>query len=203
MTLIEKLIHQLAKQKNSPILFNPYLNQDLASNLKHYLELMTEISGKRVLLVGEAPGYKGCKHTGIPFSSGSVFQEIKHPLIKQLRKKVVLKQIESENTASIVWRYLCNCSVTPLFWNAFPFHPHPKNSPNLNRAPNQTEIKKGIPYLTHIQKIFRAEVIVGIGRSGTKAAQLAFPDLEIEYIRHPSHGGKSEFISGCSKILEG
>jgi len=201
MTLVEKFINFLKQQKNSSVLFNPYLSPDLANNLKLYLELMIKTSARRVLLVGEAPGYRGCKHTGIPFTSGGVFQEIKHPLINQLRKKLVLEQIESENTASIVWRYLSDCAITPLFWNAFPFHPHPKNKPNQNRAPNQTEIKKGVNYLVHLQNIFKAEVIAGVGRNGTKAAQLAFPELNIEYIRHPSHGGKTEFISGISKIL--
>ncbi|MBT4289053.1 MAG: uracil-DNA glycosylase [Deltaproteobacteria bacterium] len=202
MTSIEKFINLLSQQKNSSVLFNPYLNPNLANNLNLYLDLMIKIQVKRVLLVGEAPGYKGCKHTGIPFTSGGVFQEIKHPLLKQLKKKLVLEQIESENTASIVWRHLSNYNITPLFWNAFPFHPHPKNSPNQNRAPNQTEIKKSVNYLIQLQKIFRAEVIAGVGRNGTKAAQLAFPDLIIEYIRHPSHGGKTEFISGISKILD-
>ena len=201
MTSIDQFINLLKQQKNSSVLFNPYLNPDLANNLRLYLDLMINTPDRRVLLVGEAPGYKGCKHTGIPFTSGGVFQEIKHPVIKQLKSKLVLEQIESENTASIVWRYLSNCSITPIFWNAFPFHPHPKNSPNQNRAPNQTEIKKGVNYLIQLQNIFKAAVVAGVGRSGTKGAKLAFPDLEVEYIRHPSHGGKTEFISGISKIL--
>lgn len=201
MTLIDQFIRQLKQQKNSSILYNPYLNSDQVNNLKHYLDQMLTIVGKRVLLVGEAPGYKGCKHTGIPFTSGGIFQEIDHPIINQLKEKIMINQLESENTASIVWRHMVNCQVTPLFWNAFPFHPHPQDKPNQNRAPSRMEIKKGLKYLVNLQKIFKAEIIAGVGKVGTNAAQLAFPDFEIEYIRHPSFGGKSKFISGSNLIL--
>ena len=201
MTLIDKFIQRIKQQKNTAVLYNPYLNSDLAHNLKCYLEQMMKIQGKRVLLVGEAPGYKGCKHTGIPFTSGGVFQEIDHPLINQLKDKITINQLESENTASIVWRHMVNCHLTPLFWNAFPFHPHPQNKPDQNRAPTQIEINKGLGYLINLQEIYQAEVIAGIGKVGTNSARRAFPDFNIEYIRHPSFGGKSKFITGSNLIL--
>ena len=68
---IPRFIRTLRKKENSDTITNPYRRKALADNLGFYLEQMSQIKGKCVLLVGEAPGFKGCLHTGIPFSSGT------------------------------------------------------------------------------------------------------------------------------------
>lgn len=201
MNSIEEFITELTKQPNSSTVCNPYLNQDVADNLRLYLSAMLQVEGKRVLLVGEASGYKGCKITGIPFTSGKAFEKFNHPLLKTIGSHLKLVKVESENTATIVWEYLSKKSVTPLFWNAFPFHPHPNGNEHKNRAPTGEEIEIGIKHLRKLHSIYRPEVVAGIGSKGVECTKRAFPEKNIVYIRHPSFGGKSEFIDGMDRII--
>lgn len=64
----EQLIERLAgvSDQDCPMQ-NPYRNEVCRYNLKHYLDYL---SGRRVdiMLIGEAPGYRGCALTGIPFT---------------------------------------------------------------------------------------------------------------------------------------
>lgn len=201
MSSIDHFITELTKQKNTSTVFNPYLDQDIAHNLRLYLDAMIKMKGKRVLLVGEAPGYKGCKITGIPFTSGKAFERFEHPLFKEIVSQLKLSKIESENTATIVWEYLSKKKSTPLFWNSFPFHPHPKNNRNKNRAPTSGEVESGVNHLKRLYSIYNPKIIAGIGEKGVQCARKAFPEIDIIYIRHPSFGGKSEFINGMDTII--
>jgi len=153
------------------------------------------------LLVGEAPGYRGCRETGIPFSSSNLLLTSNHPFIRRIRKKIKLDTDIKESTANIVWQYLEDAPSVPLFWNAYPFHPHRKNENQSNRKPNATEIKQGIHYLQMLGEIFRLDRVAGVGRSGVQAAEKAFPKKDIIYIRHPSYGGKNDFITGMTRFL--
>ena len=202
MQSISEFIQKLQSHDDTAIVSNPYLITSIANNLRVYLDSMLKQKGKRILLVGEAPGYKGCKITGIPFTSGDVFETIEHPFLKKIRKKITLKNIEKENTASIVWRYLATKEITPLFWNSYPYHPHPQDDKNKNRAPKAQEIEQGVVYLRGLKELFKPKVIAGIGNSGVKCAKLAFPEWEVFYIRHPSFGGKADFIKGMDKLLD-
>jgi hypothetical protein len=67
MNDIEDFVIDLTKKRNTATVSNPYLKKDVADNLHRYLVAMHKMKGKRILLVGEAPGYKGCGITGIPF----------------------------------------------------------------------------------------------------------------------------------------
>jgi len=201
MNTIEEFINELKTHPNTHTVSNPYLNSGAAKNLRLYLDLMLKIDGKRILLVGEAPGYKGCKITGIPFTSGKVFENVNHPVLSSIKDRLILSKIESENTATIVWNYLATKNCTPLFWNSFPYHPHPEGNENKNRAPIDEEIEFGVKFLHALNVIFKPEIIAGIGYSGVDCVKRTFPEIEIKYIRHPSFGGKSEFIAGMNEIM--
>ncbi len=201
MSNIQKYIEVLSVRESSSTVFNFYQSRRVANNLKHYLEVMISHKGKRILLVGEAPGYKGCKITGIPFTSGEVIRTSRHPILEKVRNSIYLSKVESENTATIVWEYLEKKKSAPLFWNSFPFHPHPKGNPDRNRLPNKKEIKEGISYLASLAEIYQPDIVAGIGHSGECSAKQAFPEKRIKYIRHPSFGGKSDFIDGMNKII--
>ncbi|MBV1914496.1 MAG: uracil-DNA glycosylase [Pseudomonadales bacterium] len=162
---------------------------------------MARQQGDRILLVGEAPGYKGCRITGIPFSSGALIRAKQHRIFEQIESDIYLTDIESENSASLVWQTLTDQDHYPLFWNAFPFHPHPKHIQNKNRAPNQKEMAEGESYLEELVELFSPQQIAGIGRKGAQSLERIFPDREVRYIRHPSYGGKKDFIAGMKQLL--
>ena len=201
MNSIEEFIDELRKQKNTLTVSNPYLGDGVAENLLNYLKYMMAIKGKRILLVGEAPGHKGCKITGIPFTSGRVFERVNHPVLQALKDKLSLSKVEAEITATIVWNYLSRKGFSPLFWNSYPFHPYPEGNERKNRPPSPEEIEEGVKYLKAIYNLFKPNAIAGIGHLGVKCAKRAFPNIHITYIRHPSFGGKADFIEGMDKII--
>lgn len=211
MGKIESFLETLQRQQNTPTVTNPYLDDGMVNNLRLYLKYMFEHMfahrGRRILLVGEAPGYKGCRITGIPFSSVKVLLSTDHSLFHAIKPQLslgddALSEMTSENTATIVWQYLVDKKTIPLFWNSFPFHPHPTGKENKNRAPNSKEIAQGITYLQQLYAIFQPEIVAGVGVKGVECARKAYPEASIKYIRHPSYGGKSEFIKGMNSIIQ-
>lgn len=162
---------------------------------------MRDQAGDVMLLVGEAPGYKGCRITGIPFTSGVLIREKQHQIFEKIDQHIALEKEESENSASFVWQTLSHTKHYPLFWNAFPFHPHPKGVQNRNRAPNKKELLEGADYLAELVEIFTPVTIAGIGRKGVSSVEKVFPGRDVFYIRHPSYGGKKDFIKGMEQVL--
>lgn len=201
MKRIEKLLKKLADFPHSTTVGNPYIEQYALDNLRHYFDYMLNQTGKRVLLVGEAPGYRGCRITGIPFTSGRVFLQIPHPLLIALKDKIQIPQLEAESTATIVWNYLAGRDKTPLFWNSFPFHPHHKNKVHGNRPPTDAEVNFGSEILGELHQIYKPDFVAGIGRKGATALRQILPGQTISYIRHPSNGGKTQFIEGMNSVV--
>ncbi|MBR4606414.1 MAG: hypothetical protein IKO41_09355 [Lachnospiraceae bacterium] len=49
------------------LIVNPYKSKRLKNHLLQYLQHLEQV-GVDIMLVGEAPGYRGCALTGIPFT---------------------------------------------------------------------------------------------------------------------------------------
>jgi len=157
----------------------------------------------KVFLVGEAPGYKGCALTGIPFTSQEVVESKKHTIWQRLAPNIVLNDDHpgKENTATIVWKLLEELNYLPLFWNAFPFHPHERNDVYSNRKPDSFELREGAFYLTYLIEYFKPEHIIAIGRQAQNTLSRIL-NKEIKYIRHPSMGGACAFRHGMRDLQE-
>jgi len=201
MESVELLLEKLARYPSSDTVANPYREQYAVDNLRYYFEFMFRQSGKRIMLVGEAPGHRGCRITGIPFTSGRVFRDVSHPLLLKLKEKISLPLVETESTATIVWNYLLGKEVTPLFWNSFPFHPFHAGKAAGNRAPSDSEVEFGSKMLRELHDIYRPDFVAGIGHKGVAALSHIFPSQDILYIRHPSNGGKPQFIEGMDNVI--
>ena len=65
---IDRWVADLATLPEDERTFNPYRRKHLRGNMELYLEYLAEHSCG-VLVVGEAAGYMGCRHSGIPFTS--------------------------------------------------------------------------------------------------------------------------------------
>lgn len=204
---IPQFIHQLATASLPRHCANPYgyerpFSTPCRHNLQTYLELMGQWQPK-LLLVGEAPGYRGCRLTGIPFVSphvlaglGQQFQQLSS-LFQPVEE---WPYIQREASATIVWRTVGHWQPLPLLWNIFPFHPYQPGEPQTNRTPTAGEIALGRPFLTKLCQLFPQAKLVAVG----KKASIALAKWEMVHtaVRHPSHGGAKQFQAAMQYLNE-
>jgi hypothetical protein len=177
---------------------NPYRNAVLSHNLKAYLQLIAKRPGPCILLVGEALGYRGGSQTGIPFSSTRLLREAPHQFLRQLRPQLCLSGNDSEATAAALWQFLKARRRIPLCWNAYPFHPHRPGEPDSNRGPTAGELRLGIEILDYLISLYQPDVIIAVGNVAGRATRKSATSAPIVQVRHPSHGGRREFLAGMA-----
>jgi uracil-DNA glycosylase len=209
---IADFVNSLAQLDLVGPVFNPYAfgqnDQFLAQansvrrqNLYLYLEAMVA-ARPWLLLAGEAPGYRGCRLTGVPFTSEAIILDSDiWPFGAQVgfRKTAEHNNVVKEATATILWSAVRHFDPPPLLWNAFPIHPHRPGQPASNRRPNSSELHQGAGLLVDLLSLFRPPVLAAVGRSAAHALDLA--GLSCSYrLRHPSHGGKAAFLAGLERI---
>jgi uracil-DNA glycosylase family 4 len=143
----------------------------LRERLRSYLDARRSAE---FVLVGEAPGYRGARVSGIPFTS----------------ERQLTGAGPAEATATIVHRVLAALGVEDdvLLWNVVPTHPGTEAS---NRRPTRTEIERATPFLREIVA----------GRRAIAVGRLAAAALDAPYVRHPSHGGAAEFERGLRRAF--
>lgn len=206
MNQVKKFIELLAKQRLYELGFseNLYKGKSFESsirkwNLELYLDKMKQENPK-TLLLGEAPGYKGCKLTGIPFSSEKIIYHNDFFSDKEYKFVNRKEGLEGEQSATIVWEELSKYKIKPLIWNIFPFHPFKENNLNSNRTPNKMELRLGKEILIELLKIFKISNFLAVGRK----PELMLKEINIQalYIRHPANGGKKDFCLGLSEYLK-
>jgi len=171
-------------------------------NLQCYLQQLRAFRPS-VLLVGEAPGYNGCRLTGVPFSSEALLAEgvLGGALFTASNGyRTAREPYTREQSAGIVWELLERHRTAALCWNAFCFHPHKPGHPDSNRKPTAKEIEAGAPFLRRLLALFPSvTTLVAVGNS----AEHALTRLGIAHVkvRHPAHGGKPQFVAGMEKLL--
>ena len=124
--------------------------------------------------MGEAPGYRGARVSGLPFTS----------------ERQLTGSGPAEATATIVQRVLAELGATEsvLLWNVVPTHP---GTETTNRAPSRAEIAAGAAF---------AFELAG-GRRAIAVGRIAAETLGAPYVRHPSHGGARAFAEGLAGLI--
>ena len=168
------IIEQLADARIGRT-FNFYRDGERAAlclaRLAAYLEARSDAP---MLLVAEAPGYRGTRVSGIPLTS----------------ERQLTGRGPAEATATIVHRVLAELGVSDdvLLWNAVPTHPGTAVS---NRRPTQAEVEGG---RLLVEALAANRLVIPVGR-------IAHGAIGGRYVRHPSRGGAREFRAGLAAAL--
>lgn len=200
---IPRFVRRLSAQGQLDQALNLYAGRSKAAvirraNLLTYFEKMEGL-GPGTLLLGEAPGYRGARLTGVPFTCEAIL--FSHPFFEDGAYKRIDKRaaLETEQSANIVWEALSAEDEIPLIWNIFPHHPHLPEREQSNRAPNAAELQMGKAILEDLLEIFPIQRIGAVGRKAE--SMLGEIPLPSQYIRHPARGGKTKFIQGLHEFL--
>jgi len=172
------------------------------NNLELYFKKMKELK-PHCALVGIAPGYNGCRLTGIPFTSEYIVKdEINNTGLFGINNGYLIRENirpQKEPTATIVWEFLKENQKYPLLWNAFPFHPYKPGNIDSNRNPNKDELKSGLKILKMVVEEFHINKIFAIGKIPYNL--MICDNMECIYIHHPSFGKKEEFRKGLKTYI--
>lgn len=156
--------------------FNQYAEGSRAPLLRERLATYLESRhSARLLLVGEAPGYRGARVSGVPFTS----------------ERQLTGRGPAEATATIVHRVLSELGLEEdvFLWNVVPTHPGTESS---NRPPTRDEVAAGLAFAVPLTS---GRIVVAVGRIAERA-------LGVPSLRHPSHGGAGRFRAGLIELRD-
>lgn len=158
-----------------------------------------------LILVGEAPGYQGCRYSGVPFTSERLIVEGQIPRVGPAARITTRQKPWSEPSATIVWKALHELGIaeTTVLWNAFPWHPHQFRFDLTNRRPTEPELELGAPYLKALVAMYPGAYVVPVGRVAEHALQKfgVAPDRTFSLVRHPANGGAPKFREQLTRIV--
>ena len=162
------------------------------ANLEAYLE---EVGRPRVVLLGEALGFRGGRFSGIAFTSERqlVGEDGRRLLWAGPRYQATSRNpaLWLEPSGSVVWGALGGQARGVLLWNAFPWHPWGKPGPLSNRTPEPGLWKENLHVLERLLEEIGEARVLAVGR--TAQAALAVLGVEAPALRHPAHGGAAVF----------
>ncbi|WP_372494692.1 uracil-DNA glycosylase [Pseudarthrobacter humi] len=159
----------------------------------------------KVLLLGEAPGFRGMRITGVPFTNMAILQDgTNHFGLFGPGKGYTLPAgsptIAPEPTATVMWRVLAELDFLPLLWSTYPLHPHLPDRCLSNRTPTTAEALAGQPFWLTLTRLFPITSVVAVGNVAYRSVLAS--GRSVPKVRHPAHGGKARFRLGLQELLE-
>ena len=193
-----------------PDVFNPWsqvseldLKSDGALLRRERLFEHWSAPNPRLILIGEAAGYQGCRFTGIPFTSERLILEGKIPRISDVLSERISSRERpgSEPSATIVWKTLEALGVaeSTVLFNAVPWHPEGVRGPLSNRTPKAKERREGMPFLARFLALFPDVPVAALGNIASRA--LSELGCRHQKVRHPAYGGATKFAEGLRTRL--
>jgi hypothetical protein len=206
---IEKLIARLRRAELPEHVFNIYRQDDpeldarggaakRRENLRRYLRAL---KAPKYAFIGIAPGYRGARFTGVPFSD-------EHRLC--LAGSCYDRSGKRENpyreaTAGVVMD-LIGARSDVVCWNIVPWHPHKPGEPLSNADPDSETIGYGLEALEFLfNRLYGDTKVVTVGQ--LPARELAGFKVQgkpldiVANFRHPAHGGAAEFREQVAALL--
>jgi uracil DNA glycosylase superfamily protein len=170
----------------------PAAPQRRRANLEGYLE---RVGAPRLVLLGEALGFRGGRFSGIAFTSE---RQLVGPEGRRLPWAGAPFQATSRNpdlwlepSGSVVWDALGGDARGVLLWNTFPWHPYAAQRPLSNRTPERSLVAANLDILEALLGELGEARVFAVGR--TAQAALALLGVEAPALRHPAHGGAALF----------
>jgi len=211
---------RLLKRSPSGAVFNPWWQVDEQNDIgpnapavrrKHLRAYLQQRLGKeKLVLIGEAVGYRGGHFSGIPMTSERLLLGKQPDVVATLYKPQRTSKPEkcpngfSEPTATIVWGTLLRLGLKPdqfVLWNAFPWHSFdPRHGMLSNRMPEKSERSAGLPVLKAFLELFPCDQVVALGK--VAAAGLDQLGTAACCVRHPASGGARLFRAQIAEILK-
>jgi hypothetical protein len=175
-----------------PELDGPAAARRRRENLEAYLD---RVGTPRLILVGEALGYRGGRFSGVAFTSE---RQLAGPDGRRLPWAGSPFQATSRNPAlwlepsgTVVWGALGGDARGALLWNSFPWHPFGARGPLSNRTPEKGLVAANLHVLERLLAETGGAQVFAVGR--TACAALAELGLAATALRHPAHGGAGIF----------
>lgn len=230
MDKVEDFIGMLAAAPHADSVFNPWAEYSPAldigpeaaslriNNLRAYLA--HRITSTRLLFIAEAPGYQGCRFSGIPMTcertllggKAGISPDLVFPATEpKLRtssptgagSRTQREFGYAEPTATYVWGELARrpeAARQVVLWNTFPFHPHNPGAPLTNRRPKPAEVARYFDITMAMVAMFPDAQVVAIGEVAKQ--HLAAAGVAAIGARHPSYGGAPEFLATVRPLLD-
>jgi hypothetical protein len=158
----------------------------------------------KFILCGEAPSYRGCRHSGIAFTSECLLLDGRIPRISRMNHRLTSgANPYSERSATIVWDALYNLGIEErtILWNALQMHPYEAGNEQSNRTPKSSEIMFGRPALQMLVREFPSAIVVAVGKTAERL--LKSMGVPAAPVRHPAYGGKTLFLRGLEGLVSG
>ena len=157
----------------------------------------------RLLIIGEAPGYQGCRYSGLAFSSERLLMEKAIPRMDGLDGERITDRGKpwSEPSATIVWGalYEHGLATDTVMFNAVPWHPEGERGMHSNRTPSAGEKAHGLTYVPMLLNIFPAIQVAALGN--TASDTLTGLGVAHVKLRHPANGGAGKFRAGLTDLV--
>jgi hypothetical protein len=178
----------------NPVVDRPGADHIRQENLRCYLQSFT--AWPEVLVIGEAPGWRGCRFSGVPFTSeAQLFGKL--PFCGS--QSSLGERPHREASATIFWQTMQEFHPRFLVWNCFPLHPHRPGQPLSNRTPTTAEIRLAEATLAKLAALLQPRRVIALGKRAAEAARHLGVDAII--VRHPGHGGAAAFKAGMWDVL--
>jgi hypothetical protein len=160
-------------------------------NLAAYLE---QVGTPRLVLLGEALGFRGGRFSGIAFTSERQLAGDDRRLAwagPPFAATSLNPVLWIEPSGSVVWGALGGDARGVLLWNSFPWHPFGPRGPLSNRTPERGLWAGNLQVLERLLAATAGARFLAVGR--TAAAALAELGVEAPLLRHPPHRGAEIF----------